>query len=324
MNHDKDLDIISEILQGVSIADSSFGILYFKHLSQEEQRGILSKSKIFQKEAETNGLMSEEEALYELMDQGMWSKDEERLMLEHEAQAKALKDSIPLQVLPSKAKLLQKEIDDLEKKLSKVKFDRSSLLGLTCEKYVYNKTQKSVIENVMYYDPCFEEPVFDRLYVNERAREAEIYKLQQEFFEKFKDDSISRAVLSDYFSMYLPFCEDVLGVFGKPLKDLTNYQLKLISYGRYFLNVFKNATKEIPENIAKDPELLISFSQSQRSESTKSKSREGQGASTYFGASKDDIESLKSSNEKSIDLSEEVKKRGGSLNMQQMMELHGV
>ena len=68
----------------------------------------------------------------------------------------------------------------------------------------------------------------------------------------------------------------------------------------------------------------MNFYQSQRSDSKTTKSREGQGASTYFGASREDIEALKSDNEKSIDLSEEVKKRGGSLNMQQMMELHGV
>jgi hypothetical protein len=124
--------------------------------------------------------------------------------------------------------------------------------------------------------------------------------------------------------MYLPFCEDVIAVFGKPLVKLTNYQLKLISYGRYFLNIFKNTSKEIPENIAKDPELLISFQQSQRSDNNKSKSREGTGGSTYFGADKNDIQSIKKENETAVNLSEEVKKRGGSMNMEEMMKLHGL
>ena len=324
MNNDQNLDIVSEILQGVSIVDSSFGILYFKHLSQQEQREIISKSKVFKTEAKSKGLMTEKEALSELFSQEMWTQEEESLIAEYKKEIENSKESMVLQVLPSKVKLLQKSIDSIDKKLSEIQSSRSSLLGLTCEKYVHNKTQKSVIQNILYYDSDFKKPVFDELYINESSREIEIYKLQQGFFEKFQDDNISKAVLSDYFSMYLPFCEDVLGVFGKPLKDLTNYQLKLISYGRYFLNIFKNTAKSIPENVAKDPELLMNFYQSQRSDSKTTKSREGQGASTYFGASREDIEALKSDNEKSIDLSEEVKKRGGSLNMQQMMELHGV
>ena len=62
----------------------------------------------------------------------------------------------------------------------------------------------------------------------------------------------------------MPYCEDPFGVFGKPLKDLTSYQLKLISMGRYYLSIFKNCSKKIPENIAKDPDLLISFYESSR------------------------------------------------------------
>lgn len=325
MNNDKNLDIVSEILQGVSIVNSSFGILYFKHLSQHEQRRIISNSTVFRTEAKSKGLMFEEQALSELISEEMWSEKEEILIKEYEAEIKNLKRTMSAQVLPSKIKKAQRDIDNIDAKLLEKKSDRATLLGMTCEKYIHNKTQKSVIENVLFYDGDFKKPVFDELYINESSREIEIYRLQHEFFEKFQDDNISRAVLSEYFSMYLPFCEDVLGVFGKPLKDLTNYQLKLISFGRYFLNIFKNTAKTIPENIAKDPELLMSFYQSQKSDSTSNaRSREGEGGSTYFGASNEDIEALKSDNEKTIDLSEEVKKRGGSLNMQEMMELHGV
>ena len=80
MNNDQNLDIVSEVLQGVSIVDSSFGILYFKHLSQQEQRGIISKAKIFKTEAKSKGLMTEKEALSELFSQEMWTQEEESLM----------------------------------------------------------------------------------------------------------------------------------------------------------------------------------------------------------------------------------------------------
>jgi hypothetical protein len=98
----------------------------------------------------------------------------------------------------------------------------------------------------------------------------------------------------------------------------------LISFGRYFLNIFKNSQKEIPENVAKDPELLVNFYQNQKTERPQTKSQHGEGGSAYFGANEEDIETLKSDNERAVNLSEEVKKRGGSLNMQEMMKLHGV
>ena len=66
MNNDQNLQIVSEVLQGVSSVDSDLGILYFKHLLQKVQRKILSKSSIFLKEAKSKGLMTEKEEMYEL------------------------------------------------------------------------------------------------------------------------------------------------------------------------------------------------------------------------------------------------------------------
>ena len=76
MNNDKNLEIVSEILEGVSIVDSSFGILYFKHLSQQEQRKVVSEATVFETEAKSQGLISEKEALKDLYDQEMWSERE--------------------------------------------------------------------------------------------------------------------------------------------------------------------------------------------------------------------------------------------------------
>lgn len=324
MNNDKNLEIVSEILEGVSIVDSSFGILYFKHLSQQEQRKVVSEATVFETEAKSQGLISEKEALKDLYDQEMWSEREENEILNFQKKIKDFSSILPNEILPSRAASIKKQIESFQNKLNTAQSNKDALLGLTQERYVHNKTQKSVIQNILFYDINFEKPVFDDLYVNENYKELEIYKLQRKFFTKFQDDAISKAVLSDYFSMYLPFCEDVIAVFGKPLVKLTNYQLKLISYGRYFLNIFKNTSKEIPENISKDPELLISFHQSQRSENNKSRATEGSGGSTYFGANETDIQAIKKENEDAVDLSEEVKKRGGSMNMEEMMKLHGL
>jgi len=323
MDNDKNLEIISEILQGTTVASSTFGVLYFKHLSQNEQRLILSQKKVYEEEAKKKGLSSEQEVLLDLFDQGMWSQEEEDDIKARQEEIENLFKIISHIILPSKKKQAQEQLEEKRKKLAEIESEKKEILGLTVEKYVETHIQKSIINDILYYDENYTQKVFEDLYINQPFKEVEIYKLQKEFFEKFSDDSISRAVLSEYFSMYLPFCEDVLGVFGKPLRELTNYQLKLISYGRYFLNIFKNCSKKIPDNVAKDPDLLIGFYQNQR-EDTGVKTKTDEGASTFFGADKKDIEMLKSENEDAVDLSEEIKKRGGAMNMKEMMELHGV
>ena len=94
--------------------------------------------------------------------------------------------------------------------------------------------------------------------------------------------------------------------------------------GRYYLSIFKNCSKKIPENIAKDPDLLISFYESSREDKKSTNASSGSGGSTHFGATKSDIETIKKEDESVVDLSDEIKKEGGHLNMEQLMKLHGV
>ena len=65
MENEEHLEIISEILEGTSLKETSFGIVYFKHLLQKDQRQILSQKQILKNEAKKKGLLSEEEALEE-------------------------------------------------------------------------------------------------------------------------------------------------------------------------------------------------------------------------------------------------------------------
>ena len=324
MDNDKNLEIVSEILQGLTVVRGSFGSLYLKHLSQFEQREVLSQSKIFEKEGLSKGLPTEEKGLQEILGQGMWSLENENLIKTLIEEIDSLKKTSAQTLLPSQQKKLLSQAEEKEKELFSLQGEKSELIGLTSEKYARNKVQKTIVNKILFYDREFKKGVYEDLYLNESMKEVELFKLQRSFFEKFEDSNISQAVLSEYFSMYLPFCEDVMGVFGKPLADLTSYQLKLISFGRYFLNIFKNSQKEIPDNVAKDPELLISFYQNQRNDKSKTRAQSSEGGSAYFGASKEDLEDIKSNDERAVDLNEEVKKQGGSLNMEQMMKLHGV
>ena len=77
--------------------------------------------------------------------------------------------------------------------------------------------------------------------------------------------------------------------------------------------------------MAKDPELLLDFHESQKNnDNNKKRATDGDGGTTYFGANEKDIVQMKGEDEDAVDLANEMKKRGGSLNMKEFMDLHGV
>jgi hypothetical protein len=171
----------------------------------------------------SKGLPTEKQGLQDILDQGMWSLENENLIENLKKEIDNLKETSKQVFLPSQQKDYIRKSKQKEKELLLLENEKIDLIGLTCEKYAKNKVQKTIISKILFYDREFKKGVYEDLYVNENMKEVELFKLQRDFFEKFEDSKISEAVLSDYFSMYLPFCEDVIGVFGKPLSDLTSY-----------------------------------------------------------------------------------------------------
>ena len=113
--------------------------------------------------------------------------------------------------------------------------------------------------------------------------------------------------------------------YGKPFCNLTYNQIRLIVYTRVFKNIFDN-NENIPDNIRKDPAKLLEFGGSSREERDKVSEKLSNGsAGTLVGATDEDYEYLGIEKPKGgISLHEEAKKKGGTLNMEDLMKLHGV
>ena len=323
MDNDDLADIIVEIFDGFSVLDSSLGPIYIKHFHQLDTRKILGKRKLYIAQAEERGLLTENSILKMLFQDGMWDDKSEKEIQEKKKFIENLKNSISKIVLPSKRKEHKKLIDLEISKLNALSLEREKLIGLTAEKYAEKKVNKEFFESLLFLDDAFKTSPFEDLDYQDIETAKELTDLEGKFFNRMSDENISKAVLSPFFSPYMPYSEDVLNMFGEPLKNLTAFQLKMISYARSFLNIFKNSQKEIPDHIAKDPDLLIDFYNSQKTENN-TKNQGQSDATTYFGANKSDIEQLKNDDQEAIILTDEIKKKGGSLNMKDMMDLHGL
>lgn len=326
MNNDELADIIVEVFDGVTVLDSSFGPIYIKHFHQLDTRKILAKKRAYLFEAKERGLMTEQESLNSLIADEMWDMDSESKIQEKKKFIENLRESLVKIQLPSQRENHKKLIHLEEEKLNSLSFEREKLIGLTAEKYVEKKVNKEFFESLLFSDENYKSSPYDNVDYNELHKIREITDLEGVFFKRMSDANISTAVLSPFFSPYLPYAEDVLGMFGSPLKDLTAFQLKMLTYARSFLNIFKNSQKTIPDYVAKDPELLVEFYEAQKNEGQQrtTKASQGSGGSTYFGANKEDLEAMKKSDETTVSLSDEIKKKGGKLDMKQMMELHGL
>jgi hypothetical protein len=138
---------------------------------------------------------------------------------------------------------------------------------------------------------------------------------------KYNDEHIQHAVLQDSFSLYLAHCEKPFDFFATPITKLSIYQLKLIAYGRMFLNIFQNVDK-IPDSIRKDPDALINFAESSRNKEKLTSKMKDNSATAVFGATKEDLDFV-DPEAKKLSLKDVLAKNGGQLNMEQMMEIMG-
>ena len=122
----------------------------------------------------------------------------------------------------------------------------------------------------------------------------------------------------------MPYCEDPLHFYGKPIVNLTYNQLRLILYARYFKNIISNNDK-IPDQYKKDPDKLIDYINANEKAKEKMQQKDSQ-ATSIVGATKEDYKyiNMDKGNTKSVSLAEEAKKKGGSLDMKDLMKLMGV
>jgi hypothetical protein len=326
MSDDELSDLIIEIFKGVTVTECSFGNLYFKHFDNLNSRDIFSNKPKFIKEAISKGLETESESLKRIIEDCFWTNEEEKDLQEKEKFVSRIKDGLKKIKIPSKREQHKKYIKLEEDKVLKKRNERKSLIGLTAEIFAENKINKLFFDSVTFIDEKLTIPALKEIGYDEIEKEREIYSKQQEFFKKFDDVNISKAALCPFYSPYLAFAEDPFAIYGKSLIDLTTFQMRLTSYSRTFLNIFKNSQKTIPEYVMKDPELLVEFWEAQREGSNKKPSRatEGSGGTTHFGANQQDLQNIAESDEDVVSLSKEIKNKGGKLTMEQMMKLHGV
>lgn len=325
MNEEFYISIAGEIFDGYTEVDFFDRTVYFKHLTIKDQRYLNIYYNKYKQKAIDKGVETEEEILTKVKKDGLWSDDEDIRIENLKNEIENLKKTKKSLFLKSQQDGVQKTIDEKEKENFSLLTKRKEIVGKTAEDYA---TNMSAVEIIRYFvfdsqelkDHAFSKDEFDEM------EDVEILKLksiQDEINSKLNELNIQKTVLRPFFSLYLSFCENASNFFGKPLVDLSVFQMKLVLFGKIFHSIFQY-TENIPDDIREDPERLLAFSEAKQNKGKgKSFINDDAAGSAVFGGTTEDVKDLAEGGAKAVKLSDEIKKAGGKLTMEQMMKLAG-
>lgn len=318
--------IYSEILRGYSTCRINDKNVYLKHLNSLDNADIDVKYTYHYDYAVSKGVSTNEEKLVFLDEQDEWKKkDEEKIKNLNDTIKRSLLSRKKI-LLPSQRDILTKEIESREKELNTLELEKMEKLGVTAESVAQKNVNDYYIFYCLYKDQEFSQNLFTEEEYDDLTDD-DLLEVINEYNRKFTlltQDNIKKIALSSFFLNPFSICDDKpLQFYGRPVCDLTYFQIDLFIWGIRFKNIMKKQD-EIPEGIMKDPDKLIEWSEAK--DDTKKNAEkldlynEDRNV-TLPGATKKDLEDLGLTDENSIDLGKEARKKGGNLSFQDIIAL---
>ena len=322
--------VFSEIVEGYSLTRSElFGDLKIKHINNYDSAKTDIKNNYYFEKAVSQGLPKREEKLEYLIKEKLWDPEKDKEADRLKEMLKGMNRTKSKLFLQAQIDAIKKDIVDNEIKLSNILTEKESVIGFTAEEYA-NRRINEYYMHISILDEegkqLFGENEFDEL---EQDQVNDIMRVYEKNNRKFKAEILKKISLADFFTNIFYLCEDnVFNFYGKPVIDLTFYQIEIYSYGRYFKSIIQNSEEKIPDQIVEDPDKLIEWAESSKNVKEVLEKTSGDaesGASSIMGATKQDLAKAGiDENQDVIDLSQKAQEKGGRLTMEDMMKLHGV
>ena len=317
-----------DIKNGFSEIKVLENLFYLKHLSLEDQVDIDQIYDHYFDEAKSRGVPTNDETLKRLIEEKQWSTKQESLIKQEEDFIDNLNKQKKSLFLKSEIQRVNADIELGQKRLYDLKNTKASFFNRTAESYAEERVNDFYILKCLYKDKklsqqAFEEDRFDNI---DSETLTCIIKQYSEVYKNINDNTIQYIVLQDFFNLYMPFAENPTEFFGKSVCELTYNQVKLLIYARFFKNVFQQNDK-MPQDIKNDPDKIIDYVNANENAKKviENKNNKENQASSIIGATSEDLEyvGLKAKGQKTLSLADEAKKKGGSLSMEDMMNIFG-
>ena len=319
--------IFKEISQGFSSYFVGEKSRYIKHQSFYDLVDFDDVYEMHLERAKKKGLPTEDDIFEDLKKDEIWTEKDDAEIEKQSFYVESLLKNKKNIYLKSALEQINKQIKEAQEKLSSLKSKKESFISNSADKYALNRANDFYIVNSFYKDKGLKNKLYsDKEF--EYASTAEVSNLvstYNEFHETFSEKNIKHLAIQDFYKSYYSFIDNLYDFFGKPVVELTNYQLNLVLYTKIFKNILDQYSEDIPDRIKNDPDGLLDFANSSESrEKIKQELSKDSGASTIVGATKEDMEELGiSQSSKGKTLDDLAKEKGGSLSMKDLMDLSG-
>jgi hypothetical protein len=323
--------VFVDILKGCSVSTSKqFGHFYIKHLTHFDASDIDEFKSECMKKAKDNGLETEKEKLKELKKDELWTDQEDSRIIELSGYIVNLRHSKSKLFLKREINQIVTQIKDSEEEISKLNQKKEELVGMTCESFAAKKINEFYIFNSIFKDKEFKESLFEKEEFDELSNHQliDLITLYNKKIDGFYSKNMKRIALNGFFLNHFYLSEDdAYAFYGKPICELTFFQAELFGLGKYFKSLMTRSKNKAPEDIMGDPDKIIEWYESSQNaqEAMERHTSDKAGGSSLVGASKEELQRLGASNddEGTISLAKAAAKKGGQLNMEELMKLHG-
>ena len=237
---------------------------YVKHLSYADQISFDSIREDFIATAKREGALTDEERVAQMKRDGSWSdtKDKEirdcQMMIDGiiEGKKKNMK-------MPSLVKRYNEQLKEQEKIRADKMREKAALMGLTCESYADREVNDHFIFSNLFSDKALEKPLFsdgEFQYMADREMN-QLIADYNEAMDGCSSQNIKKLAMQGFFQEYFGLTgENISQFFGRPICQMTFMQVKLLSYGRHFLNIYQNQdVSKFPQSVMEDPDLLTDY-----------------------------------------------------------------
>ena len=320
-----------DILKGYSKTYLNDKLIYIKHMDSVSSGDVDLKKEEFYHKALKNKLPSLEDQEAYILKEELWSEEKNKEIKKIKEYLTGLKKTKLKLFREQELKAINEQISNEEKKLLNLNLEKKELIGFTAEDYANKKINEYYMFISLYKDTELKENFFSQNEFDE-LENVDITKLVQIYNDKlsiYSDKNLKKiSLLNSHLTLFNISDDNPYYMYGKSIVYLTFYQIEIFGYAKYFKNQLSYAKHKPADEYFEDPEKLIEWLESSKNvEELLEKGASNKAdtvATSIIGATKEDLKKAGLDESNTISLTEEAKKRGGTLSMEDLMKLHGI
>lgn len=236
-----------EIVRGFSFSVEHD--LYIKHFTELDKIEIIQKRQEILDRTRLRGVKTDRDALDYLISENLWSQEKEEETARLEVTIEDNVRQANNMVIPAQKRVVLSLVQKDKEALRKMRDERSSLTGLTAEKYADEK----YINNYLYFSFYKDKNFVDKFFTEEEFSNLEedqigdYFEIYSKALSRFCEENFKKIAASPFFLNSVSFAyEDPKLFLDKSVLDYTNYQLEIFSMGRRNVRVMSESTKNPP------------------------------------------------------------------------------